>query len=74
MHLAGVQVGDQWLPGFTCYGVEIGSDAFVKHKLEERVQEVIGQVDKVMDLLADDPQAAWALLPSAYARQMDYSL
>ena len=55
-------------------GVEIGSDAFVKHKLAERVQEVIGQVDKVMDLLGNDPQAAWVLLSSAHAHQLDYSL
>ena len=58
MPLAGVKVGEQWLPGFTCYGVEIGSDAFVKHSLRARVQEVIDQVDKVMHLLRDDPQAA----------------
>ena len=57
MPLAGVKVGDHWHPGFTCYGVEIGSEGFVKHNLKERVQEVVGQVDKVMHLLRDDPQA-----------------
>ena len=67
-------MGDQWLPGFTCYGVEIGSDAFVKHSLRARVQEVIDQVDKVMHLLRDDPQAAWVLLSTAHAHQLDYSL
>ena len=74
MPLAGVKVGDHWHPGFTCYGVEIGSEAFVKHNLKERVQEVVGQVDKVMHLLRDDPQAAWVLLSSAHAHQLDYSL
>ena len=74
MPLAGVKVGDEWLPGFTCYGVEIGSDAYVKHSLGERVQEVISQVDKVMHLLRNDPQSAWVLLSSAHAHQLDYSL
>ena len=60
MPLAGVKVGEQWLPGFTCYGVEIESDAFVKHSLRARVQDVIDQMDKVMHLLRDNPQAAWS--------------
>ena len=74
MPLAGMRVGDEWLPGFTCYGVEIGSDAYVKHSLGERVQEVVNQVDKVMNLLRNDPQAAWVLLSSAHAHQLDYNL
>ena len=74
MPLAGVKVGEQWLPGFTCYGVEIGSNAYVKHSLRARVEEIIDQIDKVMHLLRDDPQAAWVLLSTAHAHQLDYSL
>ena len=56
--MAGVKVGEQWLRGFTCYGVQIESDAFVKHSPRARVQDVIDQMDKVMHLLRDNPQAA----------------
>ena len=74
MPLAGVKVEAQWLPGFTCYGVEIGLDAYIRHRLGERGEELIGEVDRVMHLLRDDTQPAWVLLSTALSHQLDYSL
>ena len=74
MPLAGLEVEGVWRPGFTCYGVEIGCQAYVRHSLGEKVEVLVGQVDKVMHLLREDAQAAWVLLSSALAHQLDYSL
>ena len=74
MPLAGEEVDGRWLPGFTCYGVEIGCDAFVKHKLDIKVAELVKEVDDIMELLAEDKQAAWTILSTAVAHQLDYSL
>ena len=74
MPLAGLEVEGVWRPGFTCYGVEIGCQAYVRHRLGEKVEVLVGQVDKVMHLLREDAQAAWVLLSSALAHQLDYSL
>ena len=54
MPRAGLEVEGQWQPGFTCYGVEIGSQAYVRHRLSVRVEELVGQVDKVTHLLRED--------------------
>ena len=74
MPRAGLEVEGQWQPGFTCYGVEIGSQAYVRHRLSVRVEELVSQVDKVNHLLREDAQAAWVLLSTALAHQLDYSL
>ena len=30
MKVAGAQVGEQWQPGFVCYGIPVGTPAYVK--------------------------------------------
>ena len=72
MPRAGLEVEGQWQPGFTCYGVEIGSQAYVRHSPTVGVQELVGQVDKVTHLLREDAQAAWVLISTALAHQLDY--
>ena len=74
MPRAGVQVGNQWLAGFQCYGVAIGSPEYVEYTLGEKVEELCQDVDKVMDLLKDDLHAAWVLLSTSLSQQLDYLL
>ena len=74
MPLAGVKVEEEWLPGFTCYGVEIGTQAYVRHKLGEKAKKLISDINKVMYLLRYHHQAAWVLLSTSLAHQLDYSL
>ena len=66
--------GGGWLPGFRCYGVYIGSDAYVKHMLGKEAKRICDDIDKMMHLLRNDCQAAWVILSSAMAHQLDYSL
>ena len=74
MKNAGVMVGQQWLPGFVCYGVAIGSVEYVKHILSDKVETLGKEIDKVMELLVEDNQSAWLLLSTALSQQLDYSL
>ena len=52
----------------------IGSNADVKHKMEKQVEKLSEEVDKVMNLLKDEHQAAWTLLSTSLSQQLDYSL
>ena len=74
MPRAGRLINQNWVPGFVCYGVAIGSTEFVKDFLSEKVDTLIGEIDKVMDLLKGDNQSAWILLSTALSQQLDYSL
>ena len=76
MELAGTRAeeGGPWLSGFRCYGVYIGSDTYVRHMLRKEAEQICSDIDKVMLLLRQDSQAAWILLSSAMAHQLDYSL
>ena len=76
MKRAGVQAeeGGPWLPGFRCYGVFIGCTAYVKHMLKQEALRICKEIDQVVHLLRADNQAAWIILSSAMAHQLDYSL
>lgn len=71
-------VGDTWQSGFMCYGVAIGTPTvnhcapeFVRHKLLEHLQQLEVKIDKVMDLLSDNHQAAWTLISASLSHQLD---
>ena len=76
MEQAGIRAeeGGPWLSGFRCYGVYIGSDAYVRHMLKKEAERICGEIDQVMHLLRKDSHAAWILLSTAMAHQLDYSL
>ena len=75
MKVAGVQVGDVWQPGFVCYGIPVGTPAYVKHMLWDKVQEVRGEIDKVKEVLGEkDGQAIWCILKCSLAQKLDWHL
>ena len=75
MKRAGIEVeGGRFLPGFRCYGVFIGSDAYVRHMLKGEGERICSEIDKMMHLLREDSQAAWVIVSTAMAHQLDYSL
>ena len=45
---AGETVAGQWEPGMICYGIPVGTDAYVEHKLDEKVCELATEVDTVV--------------------------
>ena len=75
MKRAGIEdEGGAWLPGFRCYGVYIGSDSYVRYMLAKEATRICQEIDKMMHLLRRDSQAAWVILSTAMAHQLDYSL
>ena len=75
MKRAGVQVGEQWLSGFLCYGIPVGTSEYVKHQLCDKVQEVRSEVDRVKDVLGEgDGQAIWSILKCSIAQKLDWHL
>ena len=57
-----------------CYGVPIGTDAYVKHMLDEKVEQVALDSENTVKLLHDEKQALWAVLRSSLSQQLDYWL
>ena len=66
-----MEVGEQWLAGFQCYGVAIG---YVEYVLGEKVEELRSDMDKVIDLLEEHHHAACVLLSTSFSQQLDYLL
>ena len=64
----------QFQPGFICYGIPVGSDAYVRHTLWDKAREVERDVNKVVDTLTKDNQALWVALHRSLAHKMDYHL
>ena len=42
MKRAGREVDGEWKSGFMCYGIAVGTDEYVRHMLEKKVDEVVG--------------------------------
>ena len=76
MRRAGAMLDGCWEPGFLCYGISVGSDTYVRHKLEEKVEEVIGVVEAVKGVLGPqkDIQAMWSILQCSLAQKLDWQL
>ena len=71
---AGTMVGDEFLPGFTLYGIPIGDSRYVKHHLHLKVQEVAREVEQVQRVLQGEGQAIWTILRSSTLMKLDYHL
>ena len=75
MKRTGVQVGEQWLKGFVCYGIPVGTSEYVKHMLGEKVNELQEEVDRVREVLGEeDAQAVWCILKCSLAQKIDWHL
>ena len=71
---AGVMVEGRFEPGFVCYGIPVGSDAYVNQALWDKAAEVERDVNKVTSILAEDSQALWVAVHRSLAHKMDYHL
>ena len=71
---AGKIINGKWEPGMDCYGIPVGSVAYVSNALWEKAAEVERDVNKVVETLAEDNQALWVALHRSLAHKMDYHL
>ena len=71
---AGVTVDGQFLPGFLCYGIPVGSPVYVCHQLSLKVQEVAREVSLIVKVMKGEGQAIWTIARSSTAMKLDYHL
>ena len=71
---AGVMINGVFAPGMECYGVGIGSPAYISNYLGGIVEEITEVVNKTCNLLEEDLQAKWTLLTASVSQKLSYSL
>ena len=72
---AGAEVEGSFAPGFICYGVPVGSKAFVADALQQKAAAIAVEAQKAIEVVGlRDRQALWACLRLSIAHQFDYWL
>ena len=67
-------VGEEFCPGFLCYGIPVGTPAYVRHQLSIKVQEVAREVEQIVKVLDQEGQSIWTIARSSTAMKLDYAL
>ena len=70
--LAGAEVNGRWEVGWVVYGCLMGTDAYVAHMLDKKVEEISQGATRAKEVLKDDPQALWAVLRLSLQQQFSY--
>ena len=71
---AGTEVNGQFEPGFVCYGVPVGTEMYVHHMLNLKVEEVARGAQNSCKVLGEEKQALWTVLRMSLSQQLDYWL
>ena len=72
LSLAGELVEWQFLHGLMVYGVPVGSDEYVTHKLKQQMQIIVEDAEKARALMGTDRQALWACLRLSVSQRFQY--
>ena len=54
---AGKEINGRFESGYLCYGVPVGTDRYVRHMLDLKVEEVGVQAEQIIQVLGEDKQA-----------------
>ena len=60
------------LRGFLCFGIPIGSEAYVTHKLQEQANEIIKDGERARQVLGSNYQSLWSTLRLSIANRFQY--
>ena len=71
---AGAVVNGVFEPGFVCYGVPVGTDNYVHHMMNMKVEEVALGANNSCNVLGEEKQALWTVLRLSNSHQLDYWL
>ena len=71
---AGETVEGVFQPGFLCYGVPIGTDAYVSAMLDLKIRELETEVRHMSGVLESSRQSLWVMLRSSISQRLDYWL
>ena len=70
--LAGEMVDEEFLRGFICFGIPLGSGAYISHKLQEQAQQIIDDAEKAREVLRTDYQSLWTALRLSISTRFQY--
>ena len=71
---AGETINQTFEDGFILYGVPIGTDIYVKHALDKKVDEIQQEACRAVDVLSSERQCLWTVLRSSVLAQFEYWL
>ena len=71
---SGVEVDGHHEDGFILYGVPLGTDTYVKHQLDKKVNEILEGATKASITLMGEKQCLWTVLRSSLKAQFEYWL
>ena len=71
LRTAGSEVDGVFEPGFICYGVTVGTDNYVQHMMNKKVDEVAQGAKNCCKVLGDEKQSIWTVLRLSLSQQMD---
>ena len=74
MVLAGKEVEGEFMPGFMCYGVPVGSRGYVSQVLNEKVEQIAEQAEKAVKMLEGERQALWSVVKWSLSQRFEYWL
>ena len=72
IRLAGEMVDGRWEPGWIVYGCPMGTDAYVAHMLDKKVEELAEGAKRACEVLEEESQALWAVLRLSLQQQFGY--
>ena len=74
MRIAGAEVYGVFEPGFICYGIPVGTDNYVQHMMNKKVDRVAQGAKNCCMVLVDENQSLWTVLRLSLSQQLDYWL
>ena len=70
---AGREIDGEFVRGFTCWGVPMGEDRYVKEELKEKVDKILSDGRQGLELLGSEHRhAAWHALKQSVWPRFDY--
>ena len=64
----------RFLKGLMCYGVPIGEKMYVEAKLSDKVDKIVSDAKKAVEVLGNNKQALWSCLRLSISTRFDYWL
>ena len=72
VELAGKEVDGQYEVGIDCYGVPLGTKAFIKSELRAKAEEIKADAELATELLSSNRQALWSALRLSISQRFQY--
>lgn len=67
-------INNRWENGIMVYGVPVGSDTYVRHMLQLKVEEVAKRALRAKQVLHCEKMALWQVLKQSISQQLDWWL